>query len=188
MKQNFRVLGIDDAPFRFDQERTMIVGVVVRAPGYIEGVLSSDVEIDGMDATDRIIAMVEGSRFKVQLKGMLIDAGCLGGFNVVDIERLNKGLNVPVITLTKDKPDIASIESALKAHFEDWERRFAHLSGPMTTTASLRYKLYIRTAGISTKDAELMLTRCTVRGAIPEPVRLAHIIAGGLVSGESKRP
>jgi endonuclease V-like protein UPF0215 family len=188
MKKNVRVLGIDDAPFRFDQDRTAIVGVVVRAPGYVEGVLSSDVEVDGTDATDRIIAMVKGSRFKVQLKAVLLDSGCLGGFNVVDLEQLNVALGIPVITVTKDEPDIDSIESALRKHFTDWKRRFAHLSRAMAVTRRLRYKLYIRTAGMSVGEAEMLISRCIIRGAIPEPVRLAHIIASGVSSGESKRP
>jgi len=188
MKKNVRVLGIDDAPFSFDQDRTAIVGVVVRAPGYVEGVLSSDVEVDGTDATDRIIAMVKGSRFKVQLKAVLLDSGCVGGFNVVDIERVHRELGIPVITLTKDEPDVASIKRALRAHFDDWEARFEHLSKPITVTRSLRYRLFIRAVGMKVEEAERLLAACTVRGAIPEPVRLAHIIASGVFSGESKRP
>ena len=36
MKSKSRFLGIDDAPFRFSDERVPVVGVVVQAPAYIE--------------------------------------------------------------------------------------------------------------------------------------------------------
>ena len=31
-----------------------------------------------------------------------------------------------------------------------------------------------------------MVRRCTVRGCLPEPIRLAHLVATALVRGESK--
>jgi hypothetical protein len=35
-------------------------------------------------------------------------------------------------------------------------------------------------------EAEEIIKRSMVRGAVPEPLRLAHIIASGLARGESK--
>ena len=58
MKEQVRVLGIDDAPFSFDDGRVPIVGVVVRLPGYVEGVMTSEVAVDGDDADRAIIDMV----------------------------------------------------------------------------------------------------------------------------------
>jgi len=40
--------------------------------------------------------------------------------------------------------------------------------------------------GIEREDAEDIVKLSTTRSAIPEPVRVAHIIAAGIVTGESK--
>ena len=58
MKPQVRVLGIDDAPFSFDDGKVPIVGVVVRPPGYVEGLMITDVTIDGDDADRSILDLV----------------------------------------------------------------------------------------------------------------------------------
>ena len=40
--------------------------------------------------------------------------------------------------------------------------------------------------GIERIDAEKIVKLSTTRSAIPEPLRVAHIIAAGIVNGESK--
>jgi len=50
---------IDDGPFQFSDESVPVVGVVVQAPAYIEGVLTTLAEVDGHDATERIAAMIQ---------------------------------------------------------------------------------------------------------------------------------
>src|SRR5438034_1034977 len=80
MKAKSRFLGIDDAPFHFSDESVPVVGVVVQAPSYIEGVLTTMAEVDGHDATDRIAAMVAGSRYRAGLAMILIDGTAVGGF------------------------------------------------------------------------------------------------------------
>src|SRR5213594_3307849 len=64
MKAKSRFLGIDDAPFRFSDETVPVVGVVVQAPSYIEGILTTLAEVDGHDATERIASMVRRSRYR----------------------------------------------------------------------------------------------------------------------------
>jgi hypothetical protein len=36
------------------------------------------------------------------------------------------------------------------------------------------------------ESAEVLIEKSRVRGAIPEPLRMAHIIASGMTRGESK--
>jgi endonuclease V-like protein UPF0215 family len=118
MKNQIRILGIDD------DAKAAVVGVVMRLPNYVEGVMVTEVEVDGeLDATDRLIDMVSTSRYLDQLKLVIIDGIALGGFNVVNIERLHDRLGIPVATITRDKPNFTEIEKALKTHFDDWELR-----------------------------------------------------------------
>src|SRR2546426_834864 len=104
MKAKSRFLGIDDAPFRFSDETVPVVGVVVQAPSYIEGVLTTLAEVDGHE-----------------IESIRTDHGTLW------------------VTYVGAKQD------------------------------------YVRDA----------LSLTTVRGVLPEPLRVAHLIAAGIVRGES---
>ena len=92
MKQQIRILGIDDAPFNFDEKYSTIIGVVMRGGEYLECVLRSQVTIDGTEATMICKQMILNSRHRQQLKVIMLDGACLGGFNVVDINELS-GIN-----------------------------------------------------------------------------------------------
>ena len=65
MKAQVRVLGLDDAPFRFGDARVPVVGVVVRAPNYVEGVLTASVAVDGMDANDVLAERIRSEERRV---------------------------------------------------------------------------------------------------------------------------
>jgi endonuclease V-like protein UPF0215 family len=190
MKQQIRVLGLDDSPFRFSDKKTkkklLIIGVVVRVPAYVEGVLRSEVTIDGLDATDRLVQMVNNSHFKKQLKLIMLDGAAFGGFNVIDIHQVYKETGIPITTITRDEPDFSAIEKALRKHFEDWKWRFKILKKGRLVSIQTEYNpLYVKYKGIFKKELEEIIKISTVRGVIPEPIRLAHVIATGVARGES---
>ena len=186
MKPQVRILGIDDAPFVFGDAETEVVGVVVRAPAYVEGAMTTRVAVDGRDATDRLAAMIGRSRFRDNLALVLLDGAALGGFNVVDIQELHRQVHVPVATVTRDEPDAAAIEKALRARFADADDRLAVLRRQELGKVATAHKpLYVSTAGIELREAADAIGKCTVRGALPEPLRIAHILATAIKKGES---
>ena len=186
MKQQVRILGIDDAPFTFNDTATMIVGVVMRGGEYVEAILRSDVTIDGSDATDAVITMVQTTRHREQLRVVMLDGICLGGFNVVDIQRLFESVHIPIITVTRDRPDLTAIENALRKHFPDWEQRLAlHTKGELHEFQTQYNPVFAKFAGCSPEEAQELISLATIRGVLPEPLRLAHLIASGIVRGES---
>jgi hypothetical protein len=46
--------------------------------------------------------------------------------------------------------------------------------------------VFISFAGSTEEEAKELVRKTTVRGVIPEPIRMAHIIASGIVKGESR--
>ncbi len=188
MKAKSRFLGIDDAPFRFSDETVPVVGVVVQAPSYIEGVLTTLVEVDGHDATDRISEMVSHSRYREGLAMVLLDGVAVGGFNVVDIDQLHTAIRRPVVTVTRDKPDLAAIERALRRRFDDdWEDRLARMRRhDVVAVRSQAGTLWVSFVGADRRAVQEALALTTVRGNLPEPLRVAHLIAAGIARGESK--
>lgn len=186
MKAKSRFLGIDDAPFRFGDTEVPVVGVVVQAPAYIEGVLATRAQVDGRDATERLCSMVERSRYREGLEMVLVDGTAVGGFNVIDIDALSKAAGVPVVTVTRRKPDLDAIQAALKRKFSDWEDRWQLIRRHGIEEVATRHSpLFVTYVGASLSDVKAALSLTTVRGALPEPLRVAHLIAAGMVRGES---
>ena len=111
MKPHVRVPD-DDSPFTFQTKKALVVGVVNRLPTYIEGIMRTEVEVDGEDANDAILEMLDRSRYREQLKLIMFDGIAVGGFNVIDIDRLYSSLNIPCATVTRGLPDLERMEKA----------------------------------------------------------------------------
>ncbi|MGM0510379.1 MAG: DUF99 family protein [Thermoplasmatota archaeon] len=187
MKTMMRALGIDDAPFKFEDDEVMVVGSLVRAPNYLEGILSTEVEVDGSDATDKIIEMLDASRFTEQIKIIFTDGAALGGFNLVDIERIYRETDIPIASVSRDEPDFESIKKALKEHLPDWKERYEKIrEGTIHEIKTEHKPIYVKSVGIDVQETKRLLNLFTVRGRIPEPIRISHIVASGIVKGESR--
>ncbi|UCF50199.1 MAG: DUF99 family protein [Thermoplasmatales archaeon] len=186
MKQQIRVLGIDDSPFTFTDKYTTIIGVVMRGGNYLECVIKNQVSIDGEDATFVCKDIIKSSRHRKQLKAMLLDGIALGGFNIVDIDSIFISTKLPVITVTRDKPDFNKIEHALKKNFIDWEKRLKLIKkGTIHKVVTSHNPIYVKCSGIDIEEAKEIIKISTIRGVIPEPIRVAHLIASGIIRGES---
>jgi len=48
------------------------------------------------------------------------------------------------------------------------------------------YSFFVQRIGIDLNDARDIIRMTAVNSHIPEPIRIAHIIAGGLTRGESR--
>lgn len=186
MKPQIRILGIDDSPFKFGDKKTVVIGVVMRIPSYIEAVLKTEVAVDGDDACDKLAEMINSSRYKEQLKLVVLDGVALGGFNVVDIHALHKKIKLPIVTVTRDKPNFAAIEEALKEHFKKWQGRLEIIkSGELWALETKHKPIFVKFEGIELEEVRRIVKLATVQGALPEAIRVAHLIASGVVTGES---
>ncbi len=187
MKPHVRVLGIDDSPFHFGDDRALVVGVIMRLPNYLEGVMRTWCQVDGDDANDVIIEMLNASRFREQIKLAMVDGIALGGFNVVDISSLYRQTGIPFATVTRDAPNIKAIESALRKYFDDWKRRISVITSfPLREVGTDNKPLHVAQVGIDTEEADELIRGSTVRGVLPEPLRIAHLIATAMETGESR--
>ena len=186
MKSEIRLLGIDDGHFSFNQKTCLIVGAIMRGGAYLECILRNNVTTDGSDATDICRDMIVNTRYKEQLKAIFIDGVCLAGFNIIDIQKLYSETKIPIITITRNKPDYNAIKQALKKHFADWEQRYQLIiKNPLQKIKTSHNPLFIHHVGITSPEAEEIITLSTIRGVIPEPLRIAHVIASGITRGES---
>ena len=186
MKDMVRIIGIDDGPFSFEQKTVPIVGVIIRAPNYIEGICRSEVHVDGVDANKVIEKMISNSNYKDQLRLIMFDGVAMGGFNVIDIEKLHNKLNIPITTITRTKPDLNAIKDTLKSHFSDWQKRWKAIDKLELIKINTNYSpIYIKFIGLDKSEVQRLIRISTVRGVLPEPIRVAHLIATAFVKGES---
>ncbi|KYK29763.1 hypothetical protein AYK20_00065 [Thermoplasmatales archaeon SG8-52-1] len=186
MKKQIRLLGVDDSPFTFTDKFATIIGVIMRGGNYLECVIKNKVTIDGDDATSVCKDMIKNTKHRKQLKAMLLDGIALGGFNIVDINEIYKSTNLPVITITRDKPNFNKMEEALKKNFIDWEKRLNIIkNGDIHEILTSHNPIYIKCSGINIKEAKEIIKISTIRGVIPEPIRVAHLISSGIIRGES---
>jgi len=107
---------------------------------------------------------------------------------VVDINKLFKTVNLPVIAVAREKPDLEKIKKALE-NLPEFERRWQAMESAgkiiEVQTRKTGETIYAQIAGVSREDAEKILESTSTRSNIPEALRVAHIIASGLTrSGE----
>lgn len=187
MKADARILGFDDGPFTWDDSTVPVIGVVARGGGYVEGVLRTEVEVDGDDATDALATSVARSRFRDEIRAILLDGIALGGFNVVDLDALHERTRVPVLAVTQGEPDLAAMEDALRRHVDGAERKVAILRRHAPRMYPTEGKpIGVRCVGMAERDVPALLAATTIRGLVPEPLRLAHLVATAYVEGESR--
>lgn len=178
------VVGFDDGAFdRAHRGDVMLIGAVF-AGLRLDGVLHSTVRRDGVNATRKIIQLISGSRFAAHLQLILLQGVAVAGFNVIDLHRLYSVLDLPVVAIARRRPDMAAIKRALHTRVSGGERKWRLIEqlGPMEPVAGV----FVQRAGISMVDVEVMLQRFAINGVLPEPLRVAHLIASGVALGESR--
>jgi endonuclease V-like protein UPF0215 family len=182
IKSEIRVLGIDDGKFIPHTEgNVIVVGVVFRGGCWIDGVMHTRIAIDGLDATEKLASMITTSPHRRQLRLVMLNGVTFAGFNLVDIKTLNSATGLPVIALTREKPDLEAIHRALK-NLPDIEERWRIVlaAGEIHEIACKGSKLYMEMAGISPADALKIVELTSTRSCFPEPLRVAHLIASGI--------
>jgi len=184
VKPEIRVLGIDDGVFvPHSGDLVDVIGVVFRGGYWLDGVMRTQVRVDGMDATEKLAAMITGSPHYAQLRVIVLNGVTLAGFNVVDIHELYERVKLPVIAVTRDKPSFDDIRKALKNLSESEKRwRAIERAGRMfkVRTREGEEPVYVHAVGLSEQDAKQILRSTSTRSNIPEALRVAHLIASGL--------
>lgn len=190
VKPEIRVVGFDDGTFSFSSKvekgKTVLIGVVMKGSKEVVGVLSRWITVDGTDATEKIIDAVKSSRFK-DLRVIMLKGITYGGFNVVDLDRIHRETGLPVVVVVRKRPDVGAMELALRKHFPDWRERLELLRKAPPIREVVPGKLYLQAVGVDVETAAEIVKTTTRSGLIPEPLRLAHMIASAVMTGESKR-
>jgi uncharacterized protein len=124
--------------------------------------------------------MIEGCKFRGHLQAVLLEGIALAGFNVVDINGLSRRVGLPVLVVVKHEPDVATVRETLLNRVPGGAAKWALIAkaGALEETAGL----WVQRAGLTLPEADALIRATAIHGRLPEPLRIAHMIAGGTVA------
>jgi len=186
IKKEIRILAWDDGPFEFKSKgKDILIGVIFRGGQFLDGLLKTEVEIDGEDATEKIIEKILKTRHK-DLRVVMLDGITVAGFNTVNIKEIYDKTGLPVIVINREKPNLEKFIETLK-NMSNPEKRLKAVkdAGPIYSMSVKNKRIYFQSYGIKKDDVEEIIKTTSTMSLIPEPLRAAHLIANGFVLGES---
>ncbi len=178
------LLGIDDGAFpafaKINKKpfKTLLVGILL-VDMVLKWVGSELITVDGNEATDAILKIVKKAPLKPSV--IFLSGISFAGFNVADPFKINEELNLPVIIIVDRRPSMVDIKNALMKHFIDWEYRWKTIerTQPLIEVKVMEKSkpIYAYSVGLDEQLAIEIIKRTALGGKIPEPLRLANIIA-----------
>ena len=179
MKELSRIVGICGSAFdRTRQGRETLLFTLVRMDGRLEGISRTTIETDGTDSTSTITGEIL-ERYCERSNYVMLPGITFGGLNFCDITEINSATGLPVISLVRHMPDLASIKHAVMKHTPDPQNRISILEKTdlISLTIGGSYTIYANLAGINAKEAELIIRKSTLFGKMPEPLRIGKMIS-----------
>lgn len=160
-------------------ETTLLVATTL-ANFRIRRIAIARITVDGMDSTEKLL----GALGSAKADAILLDGICHAGFNILDPRSISKATGIPVIIISEEEPDMASVRSALEKHFPDWRERWRIIrgSGKLAPLGPGEAPIYFKAIGMSAASARAIIRYLSVNSKFPEPIRVSKLIARGLTS------
>jgi len=109
----------------------------------------------------------------------MLDGLIVSMYNIIDGEEIRENTNVPVIAITFK--DSEGLEGAIQHHFSkdsNLKLEQYHKLGQRDKILLKTGKLvFVRYWGLSSKEAFTIVNCFTLQGSIPEPIRIAKLVA-----------
>jgi endonuclease V-like protein UPF0215 family len=176
-KKGLRGLAIAES-FREEDKISTLAGVVMRRDFIIDGFVFGHSTIEGNDATDSILQMYKKLQ-RDDISFLIISGLIISLYNIIDIKKLWDTLKIPIIGVTYD--DSKGIEASIKYHFPDsYQSKIEeyHKLGQRTKLSlHTEHDLYVRIEGCTIEETKNLLNALTLQGSIPEPLRVAQMLA-----------
>jgi len=178
-KSGIRVLGIAESYRR--REYSTLAGVVMRRDLVIDGMGLSSVTVGGSDATEATIKIFDDLRRK-DINCLMLSGCVISWFNIIDPGEVSERTGLPVVAVTYEQSD--GLADDIRYHFPDDDRHLAaYLALGERTPFRLHtgYEIYCRAWDIGMDDARRICNAFTKSGKIPEPLRVARLMARAYV-------
>jgi len=180
-KKGLRGLAIAES-FRSKSKKSILSGIVMRRDFVIDGFVFGGATLDGDDATNVILQMYEDLK-RPDISYVLISGLIISLYNIIDIKKIHESLKIPIIGVTYN--DSKGIEDSIKLHFPDSYKtkikNYQKLGIRKKFTLHTSSTVFVRQEGCTLKEAGYLLNKLTLQGSIPEPLRVAQLLAKSLL-------
>jgi len=177
-------IGIDDGPFlprRLGGSKAPLVVVQLNGPHLVKA-RAAWISVDGLDATSVASRMLRS--LSVGSSPVLLAAATFAGFNIIDPRVLEREFKTPAIVVIGSRPNNRAVKRALAKHFPDWKKRWRILSslGPLHQVRTFHREgpIFCEAFGCADGEARRILREWAYVSRIPEPLRVAGLVARGL--------
>jgi uncharacterized protein len=140
------------------------------------------ISVDGLDATFAASRMLRS--LPLRSSPVLLAAATFAGFNIIDPRLLEREFRTPTIVVIGARPDNRAVKRALVKHFPDWKERWRILSslGPLHQARTFHGEgpIFYEEFGCADGEARRILREWAYVSRIPEPLRVAGLVARGL--------
>jgi len=182
-KKGIRALGIAECFRKGASRKSILAGVVMRADLLLDGFSFSVATVGGLDATEAVVRLYE--RLGRKDVNILMLNGCvISWYNVIDLNEVHERTGKPLICVTYEPSP--GLEKYFKEYFpDDWAERLAiyERNGPRTAIRlKTGHEVFIRAIGLDEEEAKKVLDKFTLHGSIPEPLRLARLLARAVLA------
>ena len=180
-KKGLRGLAIAES-FRSNSKKSILSGVVMRRDFVIDGFVFGRTTLDGDDATDVILHMYEELK-RPDINYLLISGLIISLYNIIDIKKIHESLQIPIIGITYH--DSKGIEDSIKHHFPNSYKskikNYQKLGIRKKFTLHTSSDVFVRKEGCTLHEVKYLLNKLTLQGSLPEPVRVAQLLAKSLL-------
>jgi endonuclease V-like protein UPF0215 family len=178
-KKAIRSLGVAES-FRKDQEISTLAGVVIRSDLVIDGFAIGRLKVSGSDATKSVLKLYKDLE-RNDVNAIIISGSVLSLYNVLDIDVISEQLELPVIALSFSKA-ASDLVANVRGRFSnkvasDKIALLEKLGKAEKIRLKTGYDVFVRVAGITQNVSTRLLDKFTLQGAIPEPIRVARLLA-----------
>lgn len=188
-KKGIRALGVAECFYKGLSKRSILAGVVMRADMLVDGFSFSTATVGGLDATQAVLELYQRLG-REDINVILLNGCVISWYNVIDLHEVAERTGRPLICVTYEPSP--GLEKYFREYFpEDWARRLAiyQRNGPRKKV-ELRtgHEVFIRPVGLDEEEALRVLNKFTLHGSIPEPLRLARLLARAVLKHITERP
>jgi endonuclease V-like protein UPF0215 family len=176
-KKGLRALGIAESFKKGEGERAVLAGVVMRGDLQIDGFALSTITVGGLDGTEGVLEIFK-KLDRTDINVVLLNGCVISLFNLVDIFKIFDEIGIPIICVTYEESK--GLEKYFE-EFEDCEKRmeiYKKLGERTPVELHTGHEVLVRSVGIDEeRDVKALLDRFTLQGAIPEPLKVARLLA-----------
>jgi endonuclease V-like protein UPF0215 family len=160
-----------------------VVAVLMEGSDLVEGLALTRFPVDGDDAAGFLAGWIGGLRFRRGLQAIVLGGITIAGLGVIDVEALSEALGLPVLVVNRRDPaDHRLADALLAAGLE------ARLDIVERTPVAFRLDggPWVAAAGIDPERAAALVEASRRKADLPEALRVAHLVARAVATGESK--